>query len=164
MKVFDLMKRIKVRNIGIRLCKTAKDAESRLYDNTTIKYWGDLEDMPAEYASYQIISSKVKSDTLFCWCIEDSMKVKDILKSDGYDISNCSEYITFYDYISEFDSIEKNHNHSIKIEDLNGIGECEVIDAVIDGDTANIYVFRDSIRSNIFEETFDEDGLKFREM
>lgn len=164
MKVFDLMKKVTVQNIGIRLCDSVETAKNRSYDNATIKYWGNLDDMPAEYASYRIITSKVKSDTLFCWCVKDSLKVKDILEADGYDISNCQEYLTFYDYISEYDARTKNHIHTVFISDLKGIEECEVVDSVIIGDRAEIYVFKDNIRSNVFEESYDSDGLMFREL
>lgn len=164
MKVFDLMKKVNVEKIGIRLCKNIEDAKKKSYEGTTIKYQDELDDMPAEYASYQIITSKVKANTLFCWCIKDSLTVKDILKTDGYNVSNCSEYLTFYNYISEYDALNKNHEHSIKIEDLSGIEECEVIDSVIYNDYADIYVFKDNIRSNIFEKSYDSEGLKLREL
>lgn len=164
MKVFDLMKKVTVQNIGIRLCDSVETAKNRSYDNATIKYWGNLGDMPAEYASYRIITSKVKSDTLFCWCVKDSLKVKDILEADGYDISNCQEYLTFYDYISEYDALHKNHEHTIIIEDLIGIEECEVVDSIINNNEASIYVFKGNIRSNVFEESYDSEGLKFREL
>lgn len=163
MKVFNLMEKVNVEKIGIRLCKNIEDAKKRSFENTSIKYWGELDDMPAEYASYQIISSNIKANTLFCWCIKDSLKVKDILKVGGYNISNCSEYLTFFNYISEYDALNKNHERSIKIEDLSGIEECEVIDSVIYNDYADIYVFKDNIRSNIFEKSFD-DELEFREI
>lgn len=158
------MKKVNVEKIGIRLCKNIEDAKKKSYEGTTIKYWDELDDMPAEYASYQIITSKVKANTLFCWCIKDSLTVKDILKTDGYNVSNCSEYLTFYNYISEYDALNKNHEHSIKIEDLSGIEECEVIDSVIYNDYADIYVFKDNIRSNIFEKSYDSEGLKLREL
>lgn len=163
MKVFDLMKKVKVKKIGVRLCNSVEYAKKKSYEGTTIKYWGDLDDMPAEYASYQIISSKVKSDTLFCWCVKDSLKVKDILDADGYTVANCNEYLTFYNYISEYDALNKNHDHTIIIEDLKGIEDCEVVDSVIECDRAYIFVFRDNIRSNIFEDSFNGD-LEFREI
>lgn len=163
MKVFNLMEKVNVEKIGIRLCKNIEDAKKRSFENTSLKYWGGLDNMPAEYASYQIISSNIKANTLFCWCIKDSLKVKDILKVGGYDISNCSEYLTFFNYISEYDALNKNHERSIKIEDLSGIEECEVIDSVIYNNCTDIYVFKDNIRSNIFEKSFD-DELEFREI
>ena len=158
------MKKVTVQNIGVRLCNSVEDAKKKRYEESTIKYWGDLDDMPAEYASYQIISSKVKSDTLFCWCVKDSLKVKDILYADGYTVANCNEYLAFYNYISEYDAKTKNHEHTIPISDLKGIEDCEVVDSVIECDRANIFVFKDNIRSNIFEESYDSEGLKLREL
>lgn len=155
MKIFDLMQKVKVKKIGVRLCNSVEDAEKKSYEESTIKYWGDLDDMPAEYASYQIISSKVKSDTLFCWCVKDSLKVKDILDAGGYTITNRNEYLTFYNYISEYDAKTKNHEHTIPINDLKGIEECEVVDSVIECDRAYIFVFKNNIRSSIFEDSFN---------
>ena len=87
------MNKVKVENIGVRLCKDRKSALNREYKGTIIKYWGSLDDMPAEFAKYNIITSKVKNNTLFCWCIEDSIKVKDILECDGYTVEKCGSCI-----------------------------------------------------------------------
>ena len=163
MKIFDLMKIVKVKKIGVRLCNSVEDAKKKRYEGTTIKYWDDLDDMPAEYASYQIIASKVKSDTLFCWCVEDSLKVKDILDVGGYTVANCNKYLTFFNYISEYDTKTKNHEHTIPISDLKGIEDCEVVDSVIECDRVYIFVFKNNIRSNIFEDSFNGD-LELREI
>lgn len=160
MKIFDLMQKVKVKKIGVRLCNSVEDAKKKRYEGTTIKYWDDLDDMPAEYASYQIITLKVKSDTLFCWCVEDSLKVKDIL---DVEVANRNKYLTFFNYISEYDAKTKNHEHTIPISNLKGIEDCEVVDSVIECDRVYIFVFKNNIRSNIFEKSFDE-KLEFREI
>lgn len=163
MKVFDLMKRVKVDKIGIRLCKSEEDAKARSYDKTSIKYWGSLDDMPAEYASYRIVSSNVKGDTLFCWCVKDCLTVGDILEADNVPLEESHNYYKFFNYISEHDALHKIHDHAIPVLKTDGIAKYEVIDSVIYGDYADIYVFKDNIRSNIFEDTYDG-NIEFREI
>jgi len=163
MKVYELINKVNVDNIGIRLCPNEELAKNRSYKDTTIMYWGLLEDMPAEYASYKIISSNLKNGMLFCWCIEDSIKVKDILEADGSTIDNCQEYLTFFNYISKHDAKTKNHSNAIEITDIKGIENESIIDTEIISDKANIYLFRNNIKSNIFDKNY-EGVLEFSEM
>lgn len=79
MKIFDLMKKAKVKKIGVRLCNSVEDAKT------------------------------------------------------------------------------KNHEHTIPISNLKGIEDCEVVDSVIERDRVYIFVFKNNIRSNIFEDSFDGD-------
>ena len=44
MKIFDLMKKVKVKKIGVRLCNSVEETEKKSYEESTIKYWGDLDD------------------------------------------------------------------------------------------------------------------------
>lgn len=162
MKVYELMNKVNVENIGIRLSKNIEDARNKSYENSSIMYWGSLDDMPAEYAGYKIVSSNIKNSILFCWCIEDTVKVKDILETDHVTLESCNN-ITFHNYISKHDAYLKNHTHSIIVHKTNDLLGSTVIDADIHGDTADVYIFTDNIKSNIFDKDY-KGILEFYEM
>lgn len=153
MKIFELMNVLKVKDIAIRLCDTLEQAKNYEYKDTTLVYWGDLDDCLAEYCKYDIISTKVRDNTLFCWCVKKDLLISDIITKD------LDNEIKVYNYISLDDVRRKDHSRTVEILlDKN----LKVHDIVINGETVNIYVFLNNLKSNIFDDYNKEKGIEFR--
>lgn len=142
MRIFDVTNlNSNIENIAIRV------GEAGNYEKSSLKYWGSILDLPAQYGKYDVNAVYCYQNTLFVWCKEFYYTVNDIIKLVDKD----SEVVVL-NYISEYDKITRNHNHVIvsnKDESLEDI----VIYVGSENNKFMIYVFKDNCRTNVLDKT-----------
>lgn len=149
---------VKVLTIGIRLCKSKEDAQNLDYEKTSLIYWGSIDDLPAKYASYVIVKSHVKDNTLFLWCTEDICKIKDLIEFEG-SLKN----FKFFNYISAYDAESKITKNSILIKYSKELDNKKIINVEVINNDIEIYIFLDNLKSNVLEDNFNGD-IEFSEV
>ena len=148
MRIFDVTNlNSNVENIAIRVGETGN------YEDSSLKYWGSILDLPATYCQLDVKKVYCYQNTLFVWCKEFNYTVKDIV-----DLVDNDSKVVVLNCISEHDKNTRNHNHVV-ISNINESLDDNVIDISSDNNRFTIYVFKDNCRTNVPDKSVNDNDV-----